>query len=122
MIFEELKAQVLMLNSLDLHQLKLLVDRMAKSTAHVREFVIGETIEFTTKSGEVVQAKIRRLNDKTISCIAVKNGGKWRVSRSLVRQVELKEVPVSEIINPEFVAAARASIGGMPTAAGAGSW
>lgn len=51
----------------------------------VYEFRVGDKVEFTTRSGEVVKATVTKINQKTVSVRAFE-GTNWKVSGSLLRK------------------------------------
>jgi hypothetical protein len=78
------------------------------------DFKHGDLIEFTARNGSLVQARINRLNDKSIGCVTTDAArAKWRVSYGLARLVGADK--------PAPPASMR-TMGAASTAAGAGAW
>lgn len=48
-------------------------------------FYIGESVRFTTRSGELVTGKVTKINQKTI-IVRTNTGTEWKVSPSLLRK------------------------------------
>ena len=51
---------------------------------------VADTVSFLNKSGEAIQGKVIRLNNKTVSLLCT-DGCKWRVSYSFIQSV-MKEI------------------------------
>lgn len=48
-------------------------------------FYVGESVRFTTRSGELVTGKVVKINQKTIT-VRTDTGMQWKVSPSLLRK------------------------------------
>ncbi len=48
-------------------------------------FYVGESVRFTTRSGELVTGKVTKINQKTIN-VRTNTGMEWKVSPSLLRK------------------------------------
>jgi ribosomal protein L35AE/L33A len=57
---------------------------MVQSRAKVA-FYVGESVRFTTRSGELVTGKVTKINQKTIQ-VRTDTGMQWKVSPSLLKK------------------------------------
>ena len=60
--------------------------RKRQNAKSIRQFGIGDLVEFTGKYGQLVVAKVTKLGSKCVYCTSTASGGTpWRVSAVLCR-------------------------------------
>lgn len=45
---------------------------------------VGGKYKFMSKDGEMITVRVDKVNQKTVNCTNVANGGRWRVSPSML--------------------------------------
>ena len=97
-------------------------------------FKHGDMIEFDAKGRGLIRAVVKRLNDKTITCVDVEKrvgyNGNWRVSYGLARLVGADKAPgelppmklFAHVPVPPAPMVPKVSAGTSSAAPGAGGW
>ena len=86
------EEELISLNRRIVDRLQLL--RSAKSLTQLARFSVGMNVEFDTDDGQTVNGTVARLNRRTATVVSA--SGRWRVSPSLLRVVDMPQAPAMD--------------------------